>query len=128
MDLDIGLIFSRARFNVTNQQDNSDWMKKISSGLAALDKFEIKVRVQGSIDQPELEISAPGLTKLASQIAKQAVSGKLDEFRDQLQQQIAAKTSGALDGVGGQLGEFSAFQDQLDLKQLDFEGLLKGLL
>ena len=128
MDINIGLIFSRARFEVSDQRENSDWMKKISSGLAALDKFEIKVSIMGSIDKPELEISAPGLNKLASQIAKQAVSGKLDQFRDQLQLQIAAKTSGALDGIGGQLGEFSAIQDQLDLKQLDFEGLLKGML
>ncbi|PCJ47836.1 MAG: hypothetical protein COA74_10385 [Gammaproteobacteria bacterium] len=128
LNVDIALLFSKARFQMSSTAQSSPWLNKVVKGLAEIDVFEIKVNITGTLDKPELTISAPGLNNLAAKIAEQAVSGKLKEFKQQLKAEILTKTSGDLQGLSGSLGGISSLQELLSVKQLDFDGLLKNLL
>lgn len=128
LNLDISLIFSHAAFVLTDSVDNSQWLEKVINGLSKLKSFKVNVAVTGSVEKPTLKISAPDLKSLASKMASQAVSGKVAEFKNQLKEQIADKTGTKLDGLKGQLGALSSYQEQLDTKQSNYQNLLKGLL
>ena len=128
LKLDISFVFSNAVFAMSPSENNSQWLGKIIDGLAQLKTFKINVVVIGTLENPELTITAPDLKSLASKMATQAVSGKIVEFKKQLKAQIAKKTTGKLENIDGQLGSFSSYQEQLDTKQLDYQNLLENLL
>ena len=127
LDLSIALLFSKARFKISANSQQSSLLDKITEGLAELDAFKMVVNITGSLDKPELNISAPDLSGLTAKIAKKALSGKLKEFESQLKAEIFTQTSGKLKGLGGDIDVFSSLENQLKTKELDFQGLLKGL-
>jgi len=128
INLTIALVFSNARFKIATTGQQSPLLDKVTNGLAELDAFEINVNITGTLDNPELNISAPGLSGLAATVAEQAVSGKLKEFESQLRAEIMKKTRGQLDGLGGATGVFSSLENQLDTKEGGFQELLKSFL
>lgn len=127
LDLTIALLFSNARFKISENSQQSTLLDKVTEGLAELDAFVIKVKITGSLDKPELNISAPDLSGLTAKIAENAVSGKLKEFESQLKSEIFTKTSDQLKGLGGDIDAFSSLGNQLETKEGDFQGLLKAL-
>jgi uncharacterized protein (TIGR03545 family) len=127
LDLSIVLVFSKARFKVSKNNQQSSLLNKITEGLAELDAFKIEVNITGSLDNPELSITAPDLSGLMAKIAEKALAGKLKEFESQLKAEIFTQTTGQLNGLTGNIDAFSSLENQLETKEDDYLALLKGL-
>ncbi|MBT8448434.1 MAG: hypothetical protein KJO69_02030, partial [Gammaproteobacteria bacterium] len=100
--------------------------KAVVDGLTKLSEFEIILKLTGDVTAPTTSISSPDLRALSQQVIKSLLSDELQGFETELMQQIRLATDNPLANLPG-LDNIDALQEQLNLKELDLNKLLKNL-
>ncbi|NNJ72360.1 MAG: TIGR03545 family protein, partial [Enterobacterales bacterium] len=120
---EIRLNFKKLAVTATQKEP---WVKAVVDGLTKLSEFEIILKLTGDVTAPTTSISSPDLRALSQQVIKSLLSDELQGFETELMQQIRQATDNPLANLPG-LDNIDALQEQLNLKELDLNKLLKNL-
>ncbi|WP_339669128.1 TIGR03545 family protein [Dasania marina] len=117
--------FSQAQFTVA--QTSSTSQQLIAGLLQDINSFNMQLGLNGNIEQPELSLQS-NLDKALSKAFGQQASKKLDQYKQDLREQLSAELAPQLQGLSKDADFIDAIKKQLADKQAEIKGFSKGLL